>query len=405
MTLFINACVRKESRTKLLADRLLAKYDGPVTEIRLGEIDFGPTDEEYLLRRSRLAEEHEFTDPMFELAVQFASADRIVIAAPYWDLSFPAVLKQYFEKINVPGITFDYTPEGIPQGLCRAGELVYVSTAGGAYVPEEFGFGYVKALSTSYYGIGNVRLILAAGLDLDGADPEKILTDCLAEAGSDPASEEPAAEEGGAEAFDHSLDHPDSRYYAMNDYYNMTGGGSLHFLSHFRTYQQTTEFTCGCAAALMVLNHFGNHDYDELDIGGIVGTHPTKGTTVEGLASFFGSLGWNTDFHAGTDSRFDSIGECEQFLISTLDRGTPVMVDWVDWSGHWQVIIGLDTCGTDDPYDDVLIMADSYDITDHNQDGYFVVPLGRFFGMWREGPCADKDEPYLQPFVAACPKE
>ena len=80
------------------------------------------------------------------------------------------------------------------------------------------------------------------------------------------------------------------------------------------------------------------------------------------------------------------------------------MVDWVDWAGHWQVLIGIDTCGTDTPYDDVLIFADPYDVTDHKQDGYYTYPLGRFFGMWREGPCSGKAEPYQQPFVAAWPK-
>ena len=175
MTLFINACARRGSRTKRLADHVLSQYDEPVTEIKLGELELGPTDEEYLIRRDRLLAENDLADPMFEPANQFATADRIVIAAPYWDLSFPAVLKQYLEKINVPGITFVYTPEGIPQGLCRAEELVYVSTAGGTYVPEEFGFGYVKALAQNYYGISNVRLVQAVGLDLIGADPEIIL--------------------------------------------------------------------------------------------------------------------------------------------------------------------------------------------------------------------------------------
>lgn len=80
------------------------------------------------------------------------------------------------------------------------------------------------------------------------------------------------------------------------------------------------------------------------------------------------------------------------------------MVDWVDWAGHWQVIIGIDTCGTDTPYDDVLIFADPYDITDHYQDGYYIFPLSRFYGMWREGPCAEKDSPYKQPFVVAHPQ-
>lgn len=80
------------------------------------------------------------------------------------------------------------------------------------------------------------------------------------------------------------------------------------------------------------------------------------------------------------------------------------MVDWEDWVGHWQGIIGIDTCGTDLLYDDVLIMADPYDITDHYQDGYYTVPFGRFYGnMWREGPCAQKAEPYEQPYVVATP--
>ena len=179
MILFINACVRHESRTKRLADYVLSKYQEPVTELRLSEIRFEPTDEEYLLRRSRLIEENDFSDPIFALAKQFAAADRIVIAAPYWDLSFPAVLKEYFEKINAVGVTFIYTPEGYPQSLCRAEELVYVTTAGGMYVPEEFGFGYVKALAENFYGIKNVRQVQAVGLDVFGADPEQILKDCI----------------------------------------------------------------------------------------------------------------------------------------------------------------------------------------------------------------------------------
>ena len=180
MTLFINACVRHDSRTKQLADCLLSAWGGPVTEVRLDELDLGPTDEEYLIRRDRLAAERDFDDPIFAPALQFAAADRIVIAAPYWDLSFPASLKQYLEKINIPGVTFFYTPEGVPQGLCRAEELVYVTTTGGTFVPEEFGFGYVKALAQNYYGIPNVRLVRATGLDLDGADPERILREAAA---------------------------------------------------------------------------------------------------------------------------------------------------------------------------------------------------------------------------------
>ena len=116
---------------------------------------------------------------MFNLARQFSEADKIVIAAPFWDLSFPASLKQYFEQINVTGITFYYTDEGIPKGLCSATDLYYVTTAGGNYFPEEYGFGYVKSLAQGFYGIQNVRLIRALGLDIAGADTERIVQDTI----------------------------------------------------------------------------------------------------------------------------------------------------------------------------------------------------------------------------------
>ena len=173
--LFINACVRKESRTRRLAEKLLLKLDRPYEEVRLDRLKFPTVTEEYLRLRDRLVTEKDFTDPMFDLARQFAEAETIVIAAPYWDLSFPASLKQYLELVNVVGISFRYTEEGIPVGLCRADRLFYVTTAGGGFMPEEFGFGYVKALAQNYYGIRDVRLIKTACLDIFGADVEGIL--------------------------------------------------------------------------------------------------------------------------------------------------------------------------------------------------------------------------------------
>lgn len=177
MILYINACVRRDSRTERLAEALLQKLDGEVEQVRLEDIPFEVSDEAFLNKRDRLIEEGAFDDEMFALARQFATADTIVIAAPYWDLSFPATLKQYMEKVTVNGITFEYTPEGIPKGLCRAQKLYYVETAGGDYAPDEFGFGYIKALAVGYYGIFEAELIKATGLDIIGADVEQILAD------------------------------------------------------------------------------------------------------------------------------------------------------------------------------------------------------------------------------------
>ena len=175
MTLFINACVRAESRTRRLAETYLSTLNDKIEEVRLDTISFPTADAPFLAERDALIAARDFDAPAFSLARQFAAADEIVIAAPFWDLSFPAALKQYFEQVNVLGVTFVYTPEGIPQGLCRAKKLTYVTTAGGCCFPEEFGFGYVRALAQGYYGISEVKLIKALGLDIDGADPEAIL--------------------------------------------------------------------------------------------------------------------------------------------------------------------------------------------------------------------------------------
>ncbi len=173
--LFINACVRKGSRTGRLAKCVLRKLDRPYEEVCVHGIRFPVTDEAFLEKRDRLLSDGDIMDPVFDHARRFAQAETIVIAAPYWDLSFPAALKQYIEQINAAGITFRYTGDGIPVGLCRAERLIVVMTAGGSYVPEEYGFGYIKALAQGFYGISDVRLIKACGLDMEGADVEGIL--------------------------------------------------------------------------------------------------------------------------------------------------------------------------------------------------------------------------------------
>ena len=112
-------------------------------------------------------------------AKQFAEADTIVIAAPYWDLSFPAMVKNYLESVTVQGVTFYYNEEGIPQGLCKAQKVYYVMTAGGpTSMPEQsfnFGFDYVKGLCQMLYGIKDVKCFKAEMLDVIGMDVEAIL--------------------------------------------------------------------------------------------------------------------------------------------------------------------------------------------------------------------------------------
>ena len=176
MILFINGCVRAHSRTLELARAVLEKENGNVQEITLYSDGPEGLDAQKLSFRDELLAKKEFGHPMFRWARQFAAADTIVIAAPYWDLAFPAKVRAYLEEVTVSGITFRYGENGIPQGLCKAGKLIYVTTAGGP-VFENFNFGYeyVKALAQGFYGISEVSLVKAEGLDVWGADVDAIM--------------------------------------------------------------------------------------------------------------------------------------------------------------------------------------------------------------------------------------
>ena len=117
MTLFINCCPRGESRTEKLA-RALLKALGEYEELRLYDEPLHPLGRADIAKRDALLAEKKYDDEMFRYARQFAAADRIVIAAPLWDLSFPAQLKVYLENIYVTGIVTKYSEAGKPVGLC-----------------------------------------------------------------------------------------------------------------------------------------------------------------------------------------------------------------------------------------------------------------------------------------------
>lgn len=176
--LFINACVRDNSRTYKLAQHVLKNLKGNVTELVLEKEKIEALNNSRLGKRNTLIENQVYSDPMFKYAKQFADYEVIVIAAPYWDLSFPALLKLYIEAICIVGITFKYV-DGIPQGLCKAQKLIYVSTAGGQIGNMNYGFDYIKALSQNLFGIHEVSFVKAEGLDVFENDADEILTSAM----------------------------------------------------------------------------------------------------------------------------------------------------------------------------------------------------------------------------------
>jgi FMN-dependent NADH-azoreductase len=173
--LYVNASVRPDSRTKRIAKYLLDRIPAEKKIINLGEEDIRPLNNELLEFRTRLIAEQDFENAIFHYAKDYAEADMIIIVAPYWDLSFPALLKNYIETINVNGLVFKYTDDGKVEGLCKANKLIYITTSGGKIVSDEFGFGYIKELAQNFHGIKDVEYIKAEELDIEGAKVEEIL--------------------------------------------------------------------------------------------------------------------------------------------------------------------------------------------------------------------------------------
>ena len=105
-----------------------------------------------------------------------------MIAAPFWDQSFPALLKVYIEQVSVDGITFGSTEEGL-KGLCRASHMIFLTTRGGFYTGDamEMGSRYLEALHT-FFGIGAYTCIAADGMNVAGFDAEASLRRAMQEA-------------------------------------------------------------------------------------------------------------------------------------------------------------------------------------------------------------------------------
>ncbi len=187
--LFVDCCMRERgvSRTGQLADAFLETYrtthpndlidtiflpDEPIRCLLAEEID----------RREQLIRSGSSDDPMFDWAKQFARADKILIAAPFWDLSIPALLKAYIENICVCGITFHYTDCG-QEGLCQAKKLTFLTTRGGEFSQGfmeqyEMGARYLHAMC-ALWGIPTFQTVAAEGIDIIGRDVSALMDDAL----------------------------------------------------------------------------------------------------------------------------------------------------------------------------------------------------------------------------------
>lgn len=265
-------------------------------------------------------------------------------------------------------------------------------------------------------------------------------------------------ENGGADSYANQGDNPKSRYYVNPNFYDMQSDDEITIIPKFKTMQQTTEWSCGNAVALMVLHHFNKIDVTEMELAEIMKSSTDLdvanakpgsannfyeyGTSVRQLYDYFNNLdgfkvvetSYKATYNDGdliskedgstpgdignlrptfssmslyaseNDDNTDKFVEDAKdsffvkWITDHIKAGRPIMVEWGDWDGHWQAIIGYDNNGTPGIGDDMLIFADPYDTSDHWQDGYYYFPLERWFYMWKDRNVAPK--PYqIQPYI------
>ena len=265
-------------------------------------------------------------------------------------------------------------------------------------------------------------------------------------------------EYAGADAYNNAGDNLNSKFYKAPDFYNMVSDDQITIIPKFKTMQQTTEWSCGNVTALMVLENLGIKGFTEMQLAEMMGSSVDKdvegakpgsannffeyGTNVKQLYDFFSTQknlkvletsyianpkaealtsendGLSTADFGNIKPTFSSVSLYAsensdtteawvedakdsyfvKWLTGHLKEGRPIMVEWGDWDGHWQAIIGYDNNGTPSIGDDVLVFADPYDTSDHWQDGYYFYPLERWFYMWQDRKVAPK--PYqLQPYI------
>lgn len=182
--LYIDGCVRAEnSRSLELAETYLAAWrqHHPQDEIACVHLnDLRPQPYTPETMRSLAALGENWDAPPYALARQFRDANHIVIAAPFWNGTFPAALHAYIEHICVAGLTFVYEHDRY-KGFCHALECVFLTTRGGFYETgspqlSELAVPFLKSMLTMQ-GISRLHVIAAEGLDIVGQDAQALLED------------------------------------------------------------------------------------------------------------------------------------------------------------------------------------------------------------------------------------
>ena len=175
-----------------------------------------------------------------------------------------------------------------------------------------------------------------------------------------------------------------------------------------RGYQQTTDYTCAPAAVMSLLHWYKLLPDKELNaqtemrIAREMGTRdmqsPQPGTTTEEIVKWLDSNGFVV--LAGQDGTVD-------LVRSYLNKGIPVLVEWIDWGGHWVVATGYHAAYESPAKGpDTIFFADpaSHWSNPNNPDGISSFNAWRFRDMWFDVQYLNPGQITRNVYIVAVPK-
>jgi hypothetical protein len=191
----------------------------------------------------------------------------------------------------------------------------------------------------------------------------------------------------GADCFASGVEAASITWFPNIDSAILVSSPNIDFIPGLKGYQQTTEYTCGPAALLSLAKFYGlpgieENAKTEMRIAREVGTRDTNsskpGTKPKEMVTWLQRNG----FEVSLEFEDKGDGSALERLRDNAHHKIPTLVEWIDLSGHWSIVVGYDSRNLSDPWDDILILADPYDRYDDYQDGYTFVNANRFYWMW-----------------------
>ena len=191
------------------------------------------------------------------------------------------------------------------------------------------------------------------------------------------------------------------------NYYEMKS--SPYYVSlGVKGYQQTADHTCGPAAVMSLLRWYGKLSVSdmtpttEMRIAREMGTgemsSPRPGTTTEQMVSWLEKNGFVVA--SGEDGSLELVRRY-------LNKGIPVLVEWIDWGGHWVVATGYHAAyESPEKGPDTIFFADpsSHWGNPNNPDGISSFNAWRFRDMWFDAQYLDPGRLVKNVYIIAVPK-